>query len=259
MNRESSFVEVNGVRLHYLSLETERSQPIVFIHGFTDNAACHQPLVNAVADLAAPVAYDVRGHGLSDAVCGYSPETLATDCSRLCQSLFDQPPVLYGHSLGAEIAARAAADIQVAGLVLEDPPAALVNRQDFDRRTEEVLADLRNWRTRPHDAIEREYNKSDPRFANALATARKQLRPEVVRICRWKYTPLEALVRNIDIQTLVLRPDPAVVEYLDERTGLEEPHVRVEYIDGAGHTVARDEYHAVVTHLREFLKSVRHS
>lgn len=258
MTWRSAFVETNGISTHYMMQSSGTPQPIVFIHGFRDNGACLHPAANAVADQRKAITYDIRGHGLSDARPeAYDRATLVNDCVAFCDAVCETPPILYGHSLGAEIAAFVARDIEIDGLVLEAPPAAA--RKDTSRSTEQEMKDLlmqfREWRVRPHDAIRREYAADDPRFADALATARKQLRPETVGVRQWPYTDLDALLRPLDVQTLVFRADDDSVDYTvpEDAVARQRENVQRHSLSGASHTVLRDEYATVIGHLREFL------
>ena len=100
---------VNGIRIRYL--EWGGSGPaIVLLHGLYDDAGVWKsmaPLLPADCRIVAP---DRRGTGGSDTPKkGYDAQTLISDLTILIQNLKLGPVTLAGHSAGAEIALRMAA------------------------------------------------------------------------------------------------------------------------------------------------------
>ena len=98
--------------------------PLVLLHGVTRNWRDFSPLL---ADLAARwqiFALDFRGHGKSGRGQQYLTVDYVRDAVHLLRDVADEPAVVYGHSLGAMVAAAAAAELpeRVQALVLEDPP-----------------------------------------------------------------------------------------------------------------------------------------
>ena len=65
---------------------------------------------------------DQRGHGGSDRAQSYRVLDYIQDAIRLVQKLASPDLFIYGHSLGAMVAAGVAEQLPVAGIILEDPP-----------------------------------------------------------------------------------------------------------------------------------------
>jgi pimeloyl-ACP methyl ester carboxylesterase len=96
-----SFVQVNGLRLHYL--EHPGGEPLlVLMHGLTANAHCFDGLVRAgLSPRFRVVSVDLRGRGLSDKPeHGYTMADHAADILGLMDTLGTGPVVLGGHSFG---------------------------------------------------------------------------------------------------------------------------------------------------------------
>lgn len=238
--------------IYTVSSTPSPSEPIVFVHGFTDSHECMLPLARRFdRDV---VLLDLRGHGRSDAPRhGYGPKTLAADVASVCREY--DAPVLYGHSLGAEVVARAARrdDLDETAVVLEDPPAASVSGTPASRR-ERMAEQFKQWHRSSHAELREEYAGE---YAEELATARSRLRPEALAVEEWPYTSAGVLVADIDSPTLVLRPDPERVDYLSESEGeLDESEAVVVNVAGATHTVSRDAPRVVEDEVSGFLSSL---
>ena len=95
-----------GLRLHVREWGRPDGQPIVLIHGWSQNHLCwaHQ-YDSALADEFRLVAYDLRGHGMSDApldAAHYTDAALwADDLAAVIEALDLQRSVLVGWSYGA--------------------------------------------------------------------------------------------------------------------------------------------------------------
>lgn len=139
----------DGTRLHVDVLGADDAPPVVLVHGWTCCREFWAPQLNTLSDRYRLIAYDLRGHGRSEAPKGgdFSAEALADDLSAvLAAALADgEKALLVGHSLGAmsivswagrhpgEVAQRAAAamllstgtsDLITESLILK-PPAGL--------------------------------------------------------------------------------------------------------------------------------------
>jgi pimeloyl-ACP methyl ester carboxylesterase len=96
---------VNGVSLYYEV--TGRGSPLVLVHGFACGIRTWDPQVRALARSHRIIAYDVRGHGLSEAPRdpgAYSQATSVADLHALLKSLRIRRAAVGGLSMGGNIA-----------------------------------------------------------------------------------------------------------------------------------------------------------
>lgn len=115
------FVEVDGVRLHYIRQGSGR--PIVFLHGsdgFLQDFA--DSVVDSLVSDGCCIAFDRPGHGYSD-VPRSEPPTLEVQAGLIhdaLKALGVERPILVGHSWGAALAVCYASSYpeEVAGLAL---------------------------------------------------------------------------------------------------------------------------------------------
>jgi pimeloyl-ACP methyl ester carboxylesterase len=124
----SSYLYLNGLRLHYLQWNVETGQqPIVALHGLASNARIWELAAPFLAEhgfrLYAP---DQRGHGLTDKPEGdYGFDVFRGDLLAFLDACQLERPILLGHSWGALVALDFAAHYTVgprapAGVVLVD-------------------------------------------------------------------------------------------------------------------------------------------
>ncbi len=105
--REDLLVSENPpMRLSYIEVAPEQpAGTIVFVHGFGGYAMQWKNQLKAFSDHYRVIAYDVRGHGRSDAPhSSYSMAEMQSDLDSLLEKLDVQIPfILVGHSFGGAI------------------------------------------------------------------------------------------------------------------------------------------------------------
>ena len=94
----------NGIRLAYIDMGPHDGQPVVLIHGFTDNARDWVHLIPQLDSRLRLIVVDIRGHGHSSKPeCCYSRWDFAYDIRLLLDKLNISRADVIGHSLGTFI------------------------------------------------------------------------------------------------------------------------------------------------------------
>jgi pimeloyl-ACP methyl ester carboxylesterase len=99
--------------------------PLVLLHGGSARWQAFMPIIPELSKRYRLYAPDLRGHGKSGRVPGhYSVSDYAVDIAAFLDGVVKQPAVLYGHSLGGQVAIMVAARYPylVAGLIIGDAP-----------------------------------------------------------------------------------------------------------------------------------------
>jgi pimeloyl-ACP methyl ester carboxylesterase len=114
----------NGLRFHYQ--QAGEGPDVVLLHALTANVAVwlFTGLLGTLARGWRVTAYDLRGHGLTEATpAGYTSADMAGDFAAVHDALGLAPAYLVGHSFGAVVAVHSAVlyPQRVAGLILCDP------------------------------------------------------------------------------------------------------------------------------------------
>lgn len=115
------FASVNGVRLHYLV--AGKGEPVILLHGYTQNSHIWRPLMNELAKTRLVIAPDLRGFGQSSKPNGgYTKKVMAQDVQALAASLGIQSATVVGHDIGLMVAYAYAAQYpaEVDRIVLMD-------------------------------------------------------------------------------------------------------------------------------------------
>jgi pimeloyl-ACP methyl ester carboxylesterase len=104
MNPKSDFVEVNGIRLHYLDWGGH-GPTLIFLTGRGSSAYIFNKLAPRFNDTFRVLALTRRGHGDSDyPETGYDADTLTEDIRQFMDRLNVEKAILAGHSLaGVEL------------------------------------------------------------------------------------------------------------------------------------------------------------
>lgn len=100
---------INGVNLHYILSGESAAPPVLFVHGFPFSLDMWRGQIDAVAAKGLrTVAYDIRGHGMSDVGDGqYTIESHVDDLFALLDYLKIPKTAIVGLSMGGYITLRA--------------------------------------------------------------------------------------------------------------------------------------------------------
>jgi 3-oxoadipate enol-lactonase len=100
---------VNGCNLHYVLSGNAAGLPVVFVHGFPFSLEMWRGQIDAVAAQGfRTLAYDIRGHGMSDVGDGqYTVESHVDDLCALLDHVKIAKAVIAGLSMGGYITLRA--------------------------------------------------------------------------------------------------------------------------------------------------------
>ncbi|WP_374210925.1 alpha/beta fold hydrolase [Streptomyces sp. MCA2] len=139
----SRWVRSGGTRLHVLDYGGP-GVPLIVLPGITSPAITMDFVARELTDLVRPLVVDIRGRGLSDDGGSYGLEEYAEDTEAVVTELGLDRPVLFGHSMGARIAAVTAVRGKVAlrGTVLGDPPMSGPGRGPYPTTLDAFLGQL---------------------------------------------------------------------------------------------------------------------
>ncbi len=99
---------INGANLNYADVGSKDRLPILFLHGFPFSHEMWQHQLDEVSKKYRAIAYDIKGHGLSDVGDGqYTIDGHVDDLFAFMDHLRLERPVIVGLSMGGYITLRA--------------------------------------------------------------------------------------------------------------------------------------------------------
>jgi N-formylmaleamate deformylase len=274
-NWQEGDVLVDHMRLHYYRSGTARP-PLVFVHGFTDNALYWTRTARTLEADWEVVMYDARGHGLSQRAGGhFSDSDRVDDLLGVIQALGLVKPVLVGHSMGAATIALAAARYPDMGraIILEDPawyePPPGESAEDAAKRLEKARGEVEEWRAwiQGLQASSREtglaqIRTNSPKWSeiDQLLSFNSRLQVETSLFDHFppEQSPWRSLLPKISCPILLLLGDNPqrsaiiTVEQAAEAARLWQRGRWVQ-IAGAGHSIRYDQFESYLQVVQTFL------
>jgi pimeloyl-ACP methyl ester carboxylesterase len=217
-----------GVEINFIQA-SDTGQPLVLLHGTASEWQSFSPLIPLLAEKFKVFALDLRGHGRSSWVSDkYRLFDYAEDIKCFLEKQIGQPCILYGHSLGAQIAIAVSslAPNFVKALVLGDIPFYYHNLTMKDTIWYEPFTELHHVISSYHSAKEiddymaEQYPKMDPQRRKNRAETLSHVDPDVVlTILEDRHIEgydTDALLRQITCQVLLIQGNPELGAALND-------------------------------------------
>lgn len=265
-------VFANGVNLHYYRTGGDKPA-LILLHGFTDSGLCWTPIAQVLEAEYDVTMIDTRGHGLSDApTTALTTELLVSDVLAVIQILGLGQVALLGHSMGAHVAARLAESHPeiVRALLLEDPPwtgIAAPSASDMEDKAKGMKlweGQLRELQKLSLEERIEEATYDHPRWSQAeilpWAEAQGQFYTEIFSNGVAQLTSAwQVIVTHLTPPVLLLTGDPSRGSIVTPEIAQQALHSwsdgALAHIEGAGHSIHREQYNAYITTVRQFLKA----
>ena len=269
----------HGVSLRYfrsLSTPGVAKPPLVFVHGFTDCALYFARAAEAFAEHWDVVAYDARGHGLSDRVGNsFDDDKRVADLLEVVTQLGLDRPAMIGHSMGGSTIAKFAAEYpdRIRGMVLEDPawfePTDAELAASVDARAQRTAAWL-EWivdiqtKSRVDAIAMRTHDEPlwDPVDIALSTDGRLQIDVAVFGPFLPAWTPWRARVSAFTSPALLLLGDRAdrgaiITEALATEASASNPLLQWHQVAGAGHHIRYDQFPTYLDVVGKFLDQLK--
>lgn len=245
--------------------QTGRGPRVLFLHGFTDSAACWEPVSRALGDSWPSMSFDARGHGMSGLPEEpYESVDMADDAALVLDQVGLSGLVVVGHSMGAATAAhlaRARPDL-VRALVLEDPVLHTPDEASGRTPVDERRAWVRKVQAMSLPELMAYGHDENPDWSTAelepWAASKGQFNPRVLDLRKVDADLALHVLADTTCPTLLLRGSPSMGSLVTSR-GAEAVRkvgggrVRDIMVDRSGHSVRRDQPDHYMTELSRFL------
>ncbi len=268
----SGMVIANGVNLNYYRTGGSKP-PMVLLHGVTDDGLCFSPIAYVLAENYDVIMVDMRGHGKSEAPeTGYTLTVMAGEVAALIKELKLEKPIIMGHSMGAITTLTLAGlypDVARA-IVLEDPPPFwMIKKTDKSEPPSPNMLAL--WiasnKRKTKEELFTEVRTGNPGWAEAelepWVNSKLRYSPRIVEMVQMDDLPemdFESLVKNVTCPVLMLTADTQKGAIVTEKdaAALNQgiPQLEVVHIDGAGHSIRRDQFGRFMQAVQTFLATI---
>lgn len=269
---QDRFVNVNGLRFHYLDWGTEGKPPFIMLHGGSAYAHWWDLVAPAFVDDFHVIALDQRGHGDSQHANppAYATRQYLDDLHAFIQALGLHKPVLMGHSMGGHnsviYATEHAAELSALILVDTDvsyPPAAVEFLRKLGEKPAKVFDSLVEALSR-FQLLPRETFISTENLRRLAAFAFREL-PDgkwTAKLDRKTLfrEPIDGrpLLGRISCSTLIVRAQNTPILSLEKINRLVSnlPNGRWVEVPETYHHVMLDNPNGLVKVVREFLREI---
>lgn len=269
MYDEQTITVNDKIAINYMCTPST-GRPIVLLHGAASEWQSFLPIIPVMAREFQVYAIDLRGHGKSSWTTeGYHLLDYAKDIQCFLDKRLGQSAILYGHSLGAQIAIAVAAQspAHVCALILGDPPFYFHNMTTQESVWYEPFMELHHLISTMRSSQEMDdymakyYPNMDPEKRKARAETLSRVDPDVIAaILEDRHVEgydSDALLKQITCQVLLIQGNTKLgsavrvedATYMVERLH----HCDIVHMQDIGHGLPSGES---LSRVEYFLKSV---
>jgi len=253
MLKEQSF-QTGGISLNYAE-GPPSGTPLLFLSGISSRWQTWLPVMPVLSLRHHIYALDFRGHGKSDRIAhGYQWEAYAEDTISFLSECVGEPAILVGHSLGAMVTLKIAAQVPeaVKAIVLEDPPLFNLRGSRFRaspyhdffvawRDLARTAYSLKEWLSVLAELNPAEHDVGLHARAKTLRLLDPEVLTQVIDGSATENFDVEAYLQQIACPALLLRGDPtlggAIADEDVERFNSLLPSCLMISIQGVGHGI----------------------
>ncbi|MFP6690786.1 MAG: alpha/beta hydrolase [Alphaproteobacteria bacterium] len=255
---------VGDVRLHYHEIAGD-GPPLVLLPGITSPAIMWDFASRRLAAFSHVYTLDNRGRGLSSSGddLEYWLADYAADAQGVIEQLGLESPVVAGHSMGARIALKLAADAppRVGPLILIDPPVSGPGRRDYPIALQWYLDGI-------HAASRGQVTEASNPLLKNWTAEQIALRDQWLPTCAVKAVTqshrsfheedVHSLMPAIASPTLLIYAETGGTVTADDAAEITRliPDSRAVRIDGVGHMIPWDDLETFVGIIENFLREV---
>jgi pimeloyl-ACP methyl ester carboxylesterase len=263
---------IDGIKIHYYR-SSGKKPPLVLLHGATDDGLCWGQTARELAERYDVIMPDAQGHGLSDRLGpDFSFASHTKQAAGLIKELELQKPIIMGHSMGAGTTCNVAMEYPMLpkAIILEDPawgifPPTPENAETVNKNHEAIRAYQTEVAKLPPEDIKARCRQDNPTWPEedviAWAHSRKLWDQALFDKIAVNSRPYEEIVTRIECPTLLIIAEKGIVsrETAENAAKLWKSKAPFQwaYINGAGHSIRREQYAAFKSTLYDWLDTLK--
>ena len=271
MQPQDSWIEIDGLRLHYLEWGNADAQPMMLLHGLQDCARSWDFFAASLSSDYHVIALDHRGHGDSGRASSdrYGLQDYVSDIEALVERLELRKIVLIGHSAGGRNAFVYAAIhpelVESLVIVDIDPDAANLDSQEmFNRYMSEsdewdsLEAVVERLRSRQPNSTDEMLIHQATYMTSDLPGGRRAWKRDRTLLTAYERPDLWAEWSQISQPTLIIRGRQSNLLTHEVAVKMREaiPRARLAELEGGGHWFYQEIPDEFETTVRWFLENL---
>jgi N-formylmaleamate deformylase len=271
MKYQECNVIIDGIKIHYYR-SGGKKPPILLLHGATDDGLCWGRTAEELSERYDVIMPDAQGHGLSDRLGpNFSFENHTRQAAGLIKELELERPIIMGHSMGAATTCNVAMEYPdlPKAIILEDPawglfPPKPENEEAVRKNHDEIRTYQTEIAQLSLEDIKVRCRKDNPTWAEddviPWVNSRKRWDKALFNNVGVPSLPYEEIVAMIQCPTLLIIAENGIAsrETAENAAKLwkSEAPFKWAYIEGAGHSIRREQYTAFKTVLYDWLDAL---
>ncbi|MCH8110234.1 MAG: alpha/beta hydrolase [Chloroflexi bacterium] len=271
MQPQDRWIEIDGLRLHYLEWGNADAQPMMLLHGLQDCARSWDFFAASLSSDYHVIALDHRGHGDSGRASSdrYGLQDYVSDIEALVERLELRKIVLIGHSAGGRNAFVYAANhpelVESLVIVDIDPDAANLDSQEmFNRYMSEsdewdsLEAVVERLRSRQPNSTDEMLIHQATYMTSDLPGGRRAWKRDRTLLAAYERPDLWAEWSQISQPTLIIRGRQSNLLTHEVAVKMREaiPRARLAELEGGGHWFYQEIPDEFETAVRWFLENL---
>ncbi len=269
MNYSSKQVEVEGNQISYIDEGNRGRAPLIFIHGFPFNKTSWEPQVDAFKNDYRVIAYDVRGHGDSDAGTEeFRIDQFAKDLFDFLDALELDKVIICGLSMGGYIILNGILQQpdRIIGLILCDTQCAADSNEGRKKRIDTIeLIQHEGLKQYAHDSVQKLFSPVSLQskkelvsfIENTILTTRIETITQTLMALADRKEMCATLYMT-EVPVLILVGEDDKVTNVEAHEKMKEliPNSELHVISKAGHLSNLENAEEFNTHVSAFLKKL---
>jgi N-formylmaleamate deformylase len=268
MEYQEGKIRIDGIKIHYYRSGGNKP-PMVLLHGATDDGLCWGRTAQELAERYDVIMPDAQGHGLSDRLGpDFSFENHTKQAAGLVKELGLKEPIIMGHSMGAGTTCNVAIEYPSLpkAIILEDPawgmfPPKPENSEAARENHEKIQAYQTEVAGLPLEDIKARCRRDNPTWPEdeviTWTNSRKLWDKDLFNRIGIDMLPYEEIVTRIQCPTLLIIAEKGIVSRETAgnaaRLWKSAAPFKWVYIEGAGHSIRREQYGAFKKALYDWL------
>jgi pimeloyl-ACP methyl ester carboxylesterase len=261
------YVVANDIRIHYWRTGGDKP-PLIMAHGYSDDGLCWTAVAKELEDKYDIILYDARGFGLTDPPSKSEPaDVQVEDLAGFIKALELEKPILLGHSMGSSSVAWFSArypDVPKASILVDPRLVSRTPEETASRNADPIENRIAAILKRNNNSYEELFDfqkERNPHFSfteiHFWVLSKQLYHPNTAYRSPDARPSMSELFAKTTCPTLILKADDqGELREKNKAIAAILKHGKLVHVEGARHSVQRDQPERFHQALHKFLKNL---